>query len=128
MFKNPASTTGNRRDDEVNELSTPAGIQEGTQPYSDLVALRPKYESGELLAFRIVTDVQRKNSARENTAYTVYLQRDPELTEGHDYYVRGTLSIPNMDFIRRHSARALLVVSETEPLAAMLRDSETALA
>ncbi len=115
---------GNLRDDEFTELGSPTGIQEGTQPYSDLVGLRTKYESGELLAFRIGTDVQRKNSVQENTVFTVYLQRDPELTEGHDYYVRGTLSIPNMDFIRRHSARALLVVNETEPLAAMLRDSE----
>ena len=112
------------RDDEFVELDTTTGIQEGTQPYSDLVALRPKYESGELLAFRIGTDVQRKNRGKETTSYSVYLQRDPDLAEGHDYYVRGTLSIPNMDFIRRHSARALLVVNEVEPLAAMLRDSE----
>ena len=112
------------RDDEFFELDSPTGIQEGTQPYSDMVALRPRYEAGELLAFRIGTDVQRKSRNRENTSYSVYLQRDPDLAEGHDYFVRGTLSIPNMDFIRRHSARALLVVNEVEPLAAMLRDSE----
>ena len=115
---------GNLRDDEFTELDLRDSIREDTQPHSDLVALRPRYEAGELLAFRIGTDVQRKNSSAEETNYAVYLQRDLDLGRGHDYYVRGTLSIPNMDFIGSYSARALLVVDEREPLAAMLRDSE----
>ena len=62
--------------------------------------------------------------SRENAYYSLYLQKDYDLAEGHDYYVRGTLSIPNRDSIRGYSARALLVVNENQPLAAMLRDSE----
>ena len=91
-----------------------------------LISLRPRYESGELLAFRVGADVQRRKERPVDTAYCLYLQRDEALAEGQDYYVRGTLSIPNTDRIRRHRARALLVVGQNEPLAAMLRDSEPA--
>ena len=48
------------------------------------------------------------------------------LPHGHDYYVRGTLSISDMDHIRRYRSWALLRVDERDPLAAMLRDSEPA--
>ena len=112
------------RSDEIVAIGSPERLQEGTPSHADLVALRPKYESGELLAFRIAADAQRRNGSRENTCYNLYLQKDSTLAEGHDYYVRGTLSIPNRDSIRGYSARALLVVNENEPLAAMLRDSE----
>ena len=44
--------------------------------------------------------------------------------KGNDYYVRGTLSISEMNHLGQIRARSLLVVDETEPLAAMLRDSE----
>ena len=91
---------------------------------SRLVDLRRRYNAYELLAFQISTDVQRKKGARENTKFRLYVQRDDSLTEGHDYYVRGTLSISDMDFLGGIRARTLLVVDENEPLAAMLRDSE----
>ena len=91
-----------------------------------LLNLRSRYENGELLAFHIGADVQRKQGERVDTAYRLYLQRDDTLAEGQDYYVRGTLSIPEIDAIRPRPALALLVVDETEPLAAMLRDSEPA--
>lgn len=91
---------------------------------SGLIELRRRYNAYELLAFRISTDVQRKKGAHENTKFRLYVQRDDSLTEGHDYYVRGTLSISEMDFLEGIRARTLLVVDENEPLAAMLRDSE----
>ena len=114
----------NLQSDEYIDLDARRGFQEGTQAHSDLIALRDRYEAGDLLAFRITTEVRRKGKPREITSYNVYLQRDPTLNEGHDYYVRGTLSIPNNDLIRSYPARALLVVNEDEPLAALLRDSE----
>ena len=106
------------------ELTAPLADSPNYRHYADLITRRPDYEAGKLLAFRVETDVQRKNGARQDTAFQLYIQKDDALTEGHDYYVRGTLSIPDMDYIRRHRARALLVVNEREPLAAMLRDSE----
>ena len=94
--------------------------------YAAVVNLRDRYADGELLAFRIGGDAQRKKGDRQPTEFRLYLQRDDSLPHGHDYYVRGTLSISDMDHIRRHRSRALLRVDERDPLAAMLRDSEPA--
>ena len=94
--------------------------------YATVVGLRDRYNSGELLAFRIGGYAQRKKEARKPTEFRLYLQRDDLLPHGHDYYVRGTLSISDMDHIRRYRSWALLRVDERDPLAAMLRDSEPA--
>lgn len=109
---------------ECINLSQPPRNDPGYVHYAELVARREAYAAGQLLAFRVETDVQRKGAEPESTGFDLYLQRDDSLPEGHDYYVRGTLSIPGMDYIERYRARALLVVRETESLAAMLRDSE----
>ena len=109
--------------DYVN-LSAPPDGDESYVHYKELAELRPDYEAGKLLAFRIRTDVQRRGEEQEDTHFHLYVQRDDTLPRGHDYYVRGTLSIPDMDLIKRHRARALLVVNERQALAAMLRDSE----
>lgn len=87
---------------------------------------RNRYQAGELLAFRVKSDVKRRGRETEDTELRLYLQRDTAVGEGQDYYVRGPLSVHgNMDFIKRHrEACALLVVDERQPLAAMLRDSE----
>ena len=98
--------------------------QVGSDDYPGASRLRRRYSAYELLAFRIDTDVQKKNRAREKTGFSLYVQRDDSLTEGHDYYVRGTLSISEMDYLGSIRARTLLVVNENEQLAAMLRDSE----
>ena len=92
--------------------------------HATVVGLRDRYDSGELLAFRIGGDAQRKKEAQQPTEFRLYLQRDDSLSHGHDYYVRGTLSISDMDHIRRYRSWALLTVDERDPLAAMLRDSE----
>ena len=114
----------NLPDTDLMNLDEPPADNPNYCHYADLVARRPDYEAGKLLAFRVGADVQRKNGQRQETAFQLYIQKDDALTEGHDYYVRGTLSIPDMDLIKRHRARALLVVNERQALAAMLRDSE----
>ena len=123
LFAMGREIAGLRSADYIN-LSAPPVSNESYAHYKELAELRPAYEAGKLLAFRIRTDVHRRVGDQEDTHFYLYVQRDDTLPRGHDYYVRGTLSIPGMDLIQRHQARALLVVAETEPLAAMLRDSE----
>ena len=81
--------------------------------------LRGRYQEGERLAFRVTCRVRGK----PNT-FRVFLERDDNLTVGHDYYVRGHLHIPRMDYLTRHGARALVVVDNTSDLGHLLRDSE----
>lgn len=108
----------------VELLSPPRNIP-SYEHHSMLAGLRSRYESGEMLAFRIRTSVERKGTDRqEPTSFCLYVQHDDSLTQGHDFYVRGDLSINRMDFIGRRRARTLLVAEGSEPLAAMLRDSE----
>ena len=116
----------NRPDEDYEVLDAPPSANRDRYDANQLAAWRNRYQAGEMLAFRIGTVVQRRGGEIQDTTLRLYLQRDTDLTEGHDYYVRGTLSIHgNMDFIRRRrEACALLVVDQEEPLAAMLRDSE----
>ena len=90
----------------------------------DLRALEKRYKVGELLPFVINTKVQHKNGSEFDTKFNVYLRQDQDLEIGHDYFIRGTLSIPRIDRIKDFKALALIVVDENEPLAEMLRDSE----
>lgn len=113
-------------DAECEQLDAPLSGNRDRYDAELLGIWRNRYQAGELLAFRVKSDVERRGREREGTELRVYLQRDAALGEGQDYYVRGTLSIHgSMDFIKRHrEACALLVVDERQPLAAMLRDSE----
>ena len=107
------------------ELNTPPRNVASYEHHAMLARLRSLYERGETLAFRVRMSVERKGTGRkEATSFRLYVQRDDSLTQGHDFYVRGALSITDMDFIGPHKARTLLVVDESEPLAALLRDSE----
>ena len=86
--------------------------------------LRERYERGDRLAFRLMLDVERKGQAATSDDFRVYLERAPELQKGHDYFVRGYLRIPRMEFIKDRDARALVLVGEQSELGHLLRDSE----
>ena len=111
---------------EYTTLSDLQRINAGDTVHTAIADLRDRYNAGELLAFRILGEAQRRKETRQPTEFNLYLQRDDSLPYGHDYYVRGTLSISDMDHIRRHRSWSLLKVDERNPLAAMLRDSEPA--
>lgn len=92
--------------------------------YTELDALRQRFDRGERLAFTICTTVTPKNGSPEKTTFQVYVERDVDIREGHDYFVRGNLQIPKMDHIRQQQARSLLLVEHGSGLARMLRDAE----
>ena len=90
-----------------------------------LGAIREHYEQGKPLAFRLTTNVRRAGQAQPvPSSFRVYLERDDELNEGHDYFVRGHLRIPHMDHIKRQKARALVLVDGDSELGHLLRDAE----
>ena len=97
-------------------------IAKGLSERSD--ELRERYERGDQLAFRLTLDVERKGRAATSDDFRVYLERAPDLKVGHDYFVRGYLRIPRMDFIKDRDARALVLVGEQSELGHLLRDSE----
>ena len=91
----------------------------------EIDGLRERFNRGERLAFRLTTRVQRRKTNIKTPSYFhVYLERDDDVSEGHDYFVRGHLRIPKMDHIKRQKARALVVVDGESPLGHLLRDAE----
>lgn len=91
----------------------------------DLSALRESYDSGRRLAFRLTLDTRRRDPAATTPVnFRLYLERDDDLPKGHDYFVRGHLRIPEMDFIGSYKARALVLVDGESELGHMLRDAE----
>lgn len=96
-------------------------------PLDELPRLRKRFAQGERLAFTVRTKVGRvvgTKATRFLSPFNVYVERDDTLSKGHDYYVRGHLHIPNMDYIQGFQARALTYVSSRSPLGHLLRDSE----
>ena len=94
-------------------------------PISD--AVRARFEREGRLAFELSRRVRKQGQALRDATlshFRLYLERDDNLSEGHDYFVRGHLRIPQMDHIKRHRVRALVVVDSHTPLAHLLRDSE----
>ena len=105
------------------EAPVSAGSKEALEEHG-LDELRRRFDRGERLAFTLTMDVDPRNEAVTPSAFGVYLERADELDRGHDYYVRGHLRIPGMDYIRQHPARALVFVDGGSELGNMLRDSE----
>ena len=81
--------------------------------------LRERYAASQRLAFQVRCLVRRKPNK-----FRVFIERDENLARGHDYYVRGHLHIPKMDYLTKHHARALIVVDNTSDLGHLLRDAE----
>ena len=90
----------------------------------DLEALRDRFNRGEVLTFKMSSGVTRKHNKRTLTSFRVFLERDEDLSEGHDYFVRGNLRIPQMDHIKNFPARALVLVEGESELGHLLRDAE----
>lgn len=82
--------------------------------------LRKRYEKGDRLAFRVTTKV-----GGTLARFNVFLERDDNLRRGQDFFVRGHLHIPDMDYIEGFRARALTFVpSRRNMLGHLLRDAE----
>lgn len=105
-----------RKEDDVRTVA-----QIGKKAISplDLPDVRERYERGDRLAFTVRSKVKRVLAP-----FRVFLEKDDTLSKGQDYFVRGYLHIPKMDYLRDYRARALTFVDNRSPLGHLLRDSE----
>ena len=90
----------------------------------DVEELRARYAADERLAFELSTTVNHRERGPTDATFRVFVERDDDLTEGHDYFVRGHLRIQAMDYIRNRQARALIIVEPDSELGHLLRDAE----
>ena len=112
-----------RRDDGLIKITATTKAGELLKG-QDVESLRERYAAGEPLAFELSTNVNHRERGSSDAAFRVFIERDDELSEGHDYFVRGHLRIPAMDFIKRLRARALILVEPGSELGHLLRDAE----
>ncbi len=109
----------------IPEVDLPRGTADSAQTFGE--DLRRRFDSGERLAFRIPLRVRQRGQSlvnAETSSFRVFLERDDAISEGHDYFVRGHLRIPQMDHVKRYPVRALVLVEANTSLAHLLRDAE----
>lgn len=107
---------GTPKDDDVEAV---AARKKPAVSAIELHGVRERYERGERLAFGVRTKVGGLLAH-----FRVFLEKDETLSKGHDYYVRGHLHVPGMDYLHNFQARALTLVDNRSPLGHLLRDSE----
>ena len=103
----------------AGDVEAVAARKKPAVPPGEVHDVRKRYERGERLAFSVRTKVRGLLSH-----FRVFLEKDDSLSKGHDYYVRGHLHVPGMDFLHNFQARALTLVDNRSPLGHLLRDSE----
>ena len=106
-------------------ITLPASVRRKTELETDLLdQLRERYARGDRLAFALTNRVKRANGPETECTFRVFVERADELPKGHDYFIRGHLRIPKMDYITRYKARALVLVDGKSELGHLLRDAE----
>ena len=87
--------------------------------------LAKRFDSGELLHFKIPVWVEKKGGRNGTISYfRAVIQKDEAVEQGKDYYVRGNLAIQDIDTVKSYNVRAFVHIKEDEPLAHLLRDTE----
>ena len=106
-------------------ITLPASVRRKTELETDLLdQLRERYARGDRLAFALTNRVKRATGPEMECTFHVFVERADELPKGHDYFIRGHLRIPKMDYITRYKARALVLVDGKSELGHLLRDAE----
>jgi hypothetical protein len=91
-------------------------------PDEDLVDLRERYETGDLLPFRVPIIVKRQDGAVESYL-DLFIQRDETLNSGRADFVREGLAITQTGKSPRQQVRGLALVTH-RALSTLLGDSE----
>lgn len=85
---------------------------------------RDSYRAGEIVALELcVSFKEKKTGTKKEGSFLLYLQKDEELDQPDETFIRDGLTIINEGYIREAGVRAL-VLAEHEPLNEFLGDAE----
>ncbi len=84
---------------------------------------RPKFESGEPVAFRVPVFVRQKEKTSQLSHFNVYLQRDLDMDSHRPIFIREGLIISDALKPKQRGIRALVIIND-KALATMLGDAE----
>jgi hypothetical protein len=90
-----------------------------------LEELRERFSNHELIGIRLRVDIKLKNGDVRESSFDLYLKTDPNLSRGHDLYVRSGITVPNESKFKHRKALGALVARD-EAVSEFLGDAENA--
>jgi hypothetical protein len=110
---------------EVKDLPPEISPQwsENSVPAEVTSVVRPKFESGEHLAFRVPLLVKPKDGTTQSSYFKVFLQRDLGLENHRAAFIREGLIVTDATKTKLSGVYAIVVIDD-KPLATLLGDAE----
>ena len=107
-----------------SKLNTEAGrIPPEAFAPDHLSALRHDFREGRIIAIRIPVQIEPMSAPAEPSFVTVFIKRDPLLFRGHDYYLRGGITLSGQSVFGGRPALGILL-AEDVPVCRFLGDAE----
>jgi hypothetical protein len=88
-----------------------------------LAQLRLQFREEQIVALRVPVLIEPRGGASQASFVTIYLKRDPLLFRGHDYYLRGGITLSGQSVFGGRPALGILVADDP-PVCRFLGDAE----
>jgi hypothetical protein len=88
-----------------------------------MARLRQEFRAEKIVVVRVPVDIEPKTGLTEKTFVTLFLKRDPSLVRGHDFYLRGGITLSGQNVFGSRPAFGLLLADDT-PVCRFLGDAE----
>jgi hypothetical protein len=88
-----------------------------------LKRLRNPFEVGDRMALLAPLWVKRAENPIEHSCFKLFIERDPDLERGEDYFIRDGVTVSGVSSLRQKGWRVIVSVSD-RPLSRLLGDSE----
>ena len=88
-----------------------------------LARLRDDFHNDKLIGLRLPVEIEPRTGVRESSFVTIFLKRDPLLSRGHDYYLRGGITLSGQSVFGSRPALGILLADDP-PVCRFLGDAE----
>ena len=88
-----------------------------------IARLRQEFRAEKIIGVRLPVTIEPKSGPPEPSFLTLFLKRDPALTRGHDFYLRGGITLSGQNVFGSRPAFGLLLADDT-PVCRFLGDAE----
>lgn len=85
--------------------------------------LRQEFRAEKIIGVRLPVTIEPKVGPPETSFLTLFLKRDPSLVRGHDFYLRGGITLSGQNVFGSRPAFGLLLADDT-PVCRFLGDAE----
>jgi len=88
-----------------------------------LLRLRQDFRDGRIVGLRIPVVIEPRSMSPQKSFFTVFLKHDPLLFRGHDYYLRGGITLSGQSVFGGRPALGILLADDP-PVCRFLGDAE----